>query len=57
MHLTLVGVLSAAAATAVLIDAPRPVQICAVLSSTAANIITILQAELAIKQNRRQGKQ
>jgi hypothetical protein len=47
-YLIVTTVLCLAAIVAVLIPAPRPVQIAAVLASTAASIVTLLRAEHAI---------
>jgi len=54
VYLTVTTVLSLAAAVAVLTAAPRPIQIAAVLASTAANIATAIRAERSIEQTRRQ---
>jgi len=49
-YLIATTVLCLAAIVAVLIPAPRPVQIVAVLASTAANIGALLRAEHAVMQ-------
>jgi integral membrane sensor domain MASE1 len=54
VYLTIGGGLSLAAALFVLIDAPRPVQIAAVLASSVANVVADVRAELSTKQTRRE---